>query len=57
MMNNTRIDITMLGNHEDYFPVGDDDQLLTSANSIIYYLENTNDKWNGADCTNYVRYE
>lgn len=42
--------------HDEYFPSNGDIQTLTSAESLIYYLENMNENVNYPDCEHYFRY-
>ena len=43
--------------HDDYFPVNGDIQDLTSAESLIYYLENINENVHYPNCDHYFRYQ
>ena len=43
--------------HESYFPSEGEIQPMTSAESIIYYLENINDQVNYILCERYFRYD
>lgn len=43
--------------HDDYFPQDGEIQSLTSAESLIYYLENINSDVNYLSCDHYFRYQ
>ena len=43
--------------HDHYFPAEGESQVMTSAESLIFYLENINDQVNYPNCNKYFRYE